>query len=74
MAGQNGIHDSLAAMRTALRVLVALSDRKAPASDDVAMLCQYSPDLAHLPLDDFAREVVLRMCRARARTRGNTSR
>jgi hypothetical protein len=70
VAGQNGTHDSLTAMRTALRVLVALAYRRRPSEADVEALGRYAPDVADLAPDVLACEVVKRMRHARSRGSG----
>jgi hypothetical protein len=74
MVERDGIHDSLAAIKTALRVLIAVNTRKSPNPGDVERLRSYAPDAAHLAADELACEVVQRMTEARARVLAATKR
>ena len=61
----NGIHDSRAAIKIGLRVLVDYTSRRIPRAADVEILGWYAPDIANMDPDDLAREVVQRMLRRR---------
>jgi hypothetical protein len=53
--------DSTSAMKTASRVLMAVTDRAAPDPDDVEDLLRLAPDCSALPIDELACEVVHRL-------------
>jgi hypothetical protein len=61
--------DSLAAMKVALRVLAALSEKLPPPSADIEELRRIAPGGDDVPLDDLACEVIQRAVRARAAAR-----
>jgi hypothetical protein len=52
--------DYVAAMKTGVRVLKAISDRVNPAFDDVEELRRLAPEFSDLSLDDLAFEIILR--------------
>ncbi|MGA7239248.1 MAG: hypothetical protein WBY44_26435 [Bryobacteraceae bacterium] len=52
-------------LRTALRVLTAVTDRQNPEPDDVASLIRYAPDLEHLAADGLACAIIQRALKAR---------
>jgi len=52
--------DYVAAMNTGLRVLMAISDRVNPASDDVEELRRLAPEFSDLCIADLAFEIILR--------------
>ena len=52
------MHPNMAAMRTALRVLTAITEHHPPISADVEELRQLAPVLGHLPPDELACEVI----------------
>jgi hypothetical protein len=59
------MRDSLEAMKTALRVLTAICEKRQPDPADVQDLRHYAPLLAHCPIDEVACEVIhqsLRIC------------
>jgi hypothetical protein len=47
-----------AAMKTALRVLTAYTEKRQPDPEDVAALRHYAPHLANLPMDELACELI----------------
>jgi hypothetical protein len=47
-----------AAMKTALRVLTALTEHQNPDSSDIAELRQFAPQGADLPVDELARKLI----------------
>ena len=69
MTAINGIPDSLSIMKTALRVLIAITTGQRPSPGDLDQLRDVAPDVADLPTDDLARTVVGRMLEARAARR-----
>lgn len=63
-----------AAMKAALRVLTALTEKQAPATQDVSELQAYVPqNSAALPLDELACEAIQQALRNRAETRHATA-
>jgi hypothetical protein len=52
--------DYVAAMKTGLSVLKAISDGVNPASDDVEELRRLAPEFYDLCIDDLAFEIILR--------------
>jgi hypothetical protein len=70
------MQQSLAAMKTALRVLTALSERRDPDPADVDTLRNYAPIPENLSVDEIACEVIQQALkrRAEARTPGTTAR
>ena len=52
--------DYVAAMKTGLRVLTAITDRGNPASDDVEELRRIAPEFSDLSINDLAFEIILR--------------
>jgi hypothetical protein len=59
----------LDAMKVALRVLTALTERRDPAAEDLADLRTYAPDANRLAPDELACEVIQRSIKARAAAR-----
>ena len=57
---------NLAAMKTGLRVLAAISDDLNPAPSDVEELLQFAPECSTLPIDELACLVVQRALKKRA--------
>jgi hypothetical protein len=55
---RNETPDQIDVIKTALRVLSAASERRPPDPADAAALRDYRPELATLPIDDLACEVV----------------
>ena len=55
---------NLAAIKTGLRVLTAISDRAHPAPADVQELLRFAPECSALPVDELACEVVQRALNA----------
>ena len=60
---------SLAAMKTALRVLTALSEKRAPDPADVDTLTNYAPLLWNLSVDELACDVIQQALKRRAESR-----
>lgn len=60
---------SLAAMKTALRVLTALSERRVPEPADVDALKNYAPLLGNLSVDELACDVIQQALKRRAEAR-----
>ena len=54
-----------AAMRTALRVLTAITNRQLPDESDLQELHRYAPEFAHLPPDQSACAVIQSALKAR---------
>lgn len=52
-------------LRTALRVLTAITERQNPAPNDIASLVRYAPDLEKLPADGLACTIIQRALKAR---------
>jgi hypothetical protein len=52
------MQESLDAMRLAMRVLTAVSERQQPAPADVEALRALAPSVANLPPDEIACEVI----------------
>jgi hypothetical protein len=63
------MQEVLAAMKTALRVLTAIIDKREPNLTDVNELRRFAPLLADSPVDDLARGVIQRALRRRPATR-----
>ena len=64
------MQQSLAEMKTALRVLTALNEKQAPATEDVEELRSLAPpDARDLPLDELACEVIQAALKRRAAVR-----
>jgi len=57
---------SIELLRTALRVLTAITDYQHPDAADVESLRTYAPCLAHEPEDELARDVILQALEHRA--------
>ena len=57
------------AMKTALRVLTAISERHEPDATDAEELRQYAPLRADTPLDEVASTVIQQAIRVRALAR-----
>ncbi len=64
------MQNSLQAMKVALRVLTAVTERTPADEADLAELRRYAPDAANLPPDELACEVIQRALKARAMARG----
>jgi hypothetical protein len=64
---RNETRDHIDVIKTALRILSAICERRLPDPADVAALRDYKPDLATLPVDDLACEVVQKFVRASSR-------
>jgi len=60
---------SLNAMKTALRVLTAITERRVPAPEDIEELRQAVPNGASLPNDELACEAIQIALRRRAELR-----
>lgn len=60
------------AMMIAMRVLSAMNEKRAPASEDVDWLYQHVPDSESLPPDELACSVVREEVIARAALRKST--
>ena len=58
--------NSMAAMETATRVLMAIVDRGKPEPCDVEELQKFAPECSDLPVDELACEVVQRAVKRRA--------
>lgn len=54
-----------AALRTALRVLTAITERTFPEESDLQQLRVYAPEFAHLPPDQSACAVIQAALKAR---------
>jgi len=52
--------DYIAALKTGMRVLTAISDRVNPAPADLEELLRFTPECSALPIDELACEVVQR--------------
>jgi hypothetical protein len=65
------MQDSTVAMRTALRVLMAITDRAQPDPVDVEELRRVAPECSALATDELACEVVQRALQKRAVAYGN---
>jgi hypothetical protein len=63
------MQEFLAAMKTALRVLTAIIDKREPDLTDVNELRHFAPLLADAPVDDLAREVIQQALGRRPATR-----
>jgi hypothetical protein len=63
--------DNISAIKAALRVLMAITDRVEPPPTDVAELHRIAPECADLPLDELACELVRRALEKRGRASGN---
>jgi hypothetical protein len=61
--------ESMAALKTALRVLTAISERHEPDQSDLEELRRYLPLLSQAPIDEVACEVIQQSMRIRARIR-----
>jgi hypothetical protein len=59
----------LDAMKVALRVLTALTERKDPTAEDLSDLRMFAPDANRLAPDELACEVIQRSIKARAMAR-----
>jgi hypothetical protein len=66
------MHQSLQAMRSALRVLAALTEKREPSPGDVQELESFiGPKPEDVPLDEWAREAIIQAVeRHRAASRG----
>ena len=53
-------------MKTALRVLTAITERRAPDTTDVEELRRYAPLLGDAPLDELACDVIQQALKRRA--------
>jgi hypothetical protein len=60
---------SIEAMQTALRTLTALTEKRDPDAADLDALRTYAPQLAGLPADELACEVIQQALRRRALAR-----
>lgn len=58
--------NSIAAMKTALRVLLAITDDANPDPDDIEELLKVAPEYSDLPFDELACEVIHRALEMRA--------
>jgi len=65
--------NNLSAMEAALRVLAAVTSRRDPDIADVAAIRSYAPDVADLPPDALACEVVYRVRQTRSVARAKGS-
>jgi hypothetical protein len=63
------MQQSLSAMKTALRVLTAITERQVPAREDVEELRQAVPNGSSLPNDELACEAIQIALRRRAEVR-----
>ena len=63
------MQDPIEAMKTALRVLTALTERSKPDERDLQAMRECEPDLADLPPDELACEVIQHALRQRANMR-----
>jgi hypothetical protein len=63
------MQQSLAIMKTALRVLTAINEKGAPRPEDVNELRGFAPDSGHLPPDELACEVIQAALKRRAAVR-----
>jgi hypothetical protein len=64
--------DSIAAMKTALRVLTAIIEKRTPETTDIEPLRQMALLPADAPLDEVACEVIQQAVRIRAADREKT--
>ena len=64
------MQNSLDALKVALRVLSACTERRQADPSDLDNLRQYAPDSEKLPPDELACEVIQRALKARAIARG----
>ena len=60
------MEQGLAAMKTALRVLTAITDRHNPEPSDVEELRRWAPLLADIPPDKLACEIILQVIKQRS--------
>jgi hypothetical protein len=60
---------TLDALKTALRVLTAISERQKPDPGDVEALRTFAPLLANSPLDELACDVIQQALRRRSEIR-----
>jgi hypothetical protein len=65
------MQESLDAMKVALRVLTALTEKRAPNTPDVQALRQLAGDTGNSDLDDLACEVIQKAIKRRAQVRKN---
>ncbi len=65
---------SVEALKVALRVLTAISERRTPDERDVAALKKLAPLLADGPLDELACDVIQQALKRRAELRSRTAR
>ena len=65
--------ESMEAMKTALRVLTAINERRYPDPEDVHALRRYAPNAASLPVDELACEVIQQAMKVRAKIRGSSA-
>jgi hypothetical protein len=65
------MRSTLAAMKTALRVLSALTEKQNPDAHDVEDLRRLAPDCESLALDELACEVIQRALRTREKARSS---
>jgi len=63
--------DDISTMKSAIRVLMAITDRVEPTPTDVAELHRIAPECSDLPLDELACELVQRALKKRGRASGN---
>jgi hypothetical protein len=66
------MEQGLDAMKTALRVLTAITDRHNPEPADVEELRRWAPLLAALPPDELACDVILQVMKQRSGERRAT--
>ena len=64
---------TLDALKTALRVLNAISERQPPNPFDVASLKGFAPLLAEAPLDELACDVIQQALRRRSEQRSRAA-
>lgn len=65
----SAIIDNVAAMRTAVRVLTAITNRVEPSLPDVMELRRLAPEYPNLPADELACQVVQRVHEKRTRAK-----
>jgi hypothetical protein len=63
------VQESIEALKTALRVLTAISERTNPEPADIETLKSYAPLLADAPDDELACDVIQQAIRRRADVR-----
>jgi len=59
-------------LKTTLRVLTSIKDKREPDPADLAALRRYAPDLAGAPLDEVVCEVIQQAVKRRASVRART--